>query len=687
MKRLYFLLGALLITATLSAQVLRDGHKMSPYLRHTVRKHHSLMTGIKDARGICLLMKCNGDAEKLLTRHGGTLLATIGEVQVAEVPMASVEALAAESEVQRLEAERMPRPAMRVTPGYVNATPVYQGTDLPQAYDGTGVVAGSVDVGHDFTHPSFLDADGKTRVKYFIDYNVKNSKGVWGKEYTTSDAIALVQHSKNIDLHGTHVLGIMGGSVVSQFRGMAPGADLCVADFNSDREDFESPDGGVTSARCILGFKSIFDYADAHNQPCVINFSSGESTTFTIGRTLEREALENMVGAGRIIVAAAGNEGDEYRYVVKPAGVNKTTVLMSGGLVDSEINADVRTDSDIDVIIKLGSTSFTFNTAEIKEAEGQYVSIEKLVNGTTVTISGERVDCEADSAGVVYTFRGAYPYSYYPYLNDCTITLEGEGEAELLSDFYVCPLSSAGSNNYLQEGYNVGWPGELDCIICVGSTNYSNGGGKLSYFSSVGPTLDNRFKPDVVAPGSYIISAANSFSSEGSSGNYSVTYNGKKYYFISLSGTSMASPVMAGTVALWLQACPTLTPEDVKTAIRATATHPDADMTYPNNQYGWGQVDVYNGLLHLLNVTGIAEPRPLSKELKMEWNGKTLTIDAEALRGHNYSMTVYDTKGQKLRELNGRSSLDLSTLPKGVYIVNLHADSKTLSGSTLIRVK
>ncbi len=686
MKRLSLLLCAILMYLTLPAQALRDSHKLSPALRHVVRQHHRQTLSSQDNRHICLLMKCDGDASSVLSRHGGTLLATIGEVLVADVPIARIETLASEACVQRLEAERMPRPEMRVTPGYVNATPAYAGTDLPQAFDGTGVIAGSVDCGHDFTHPFFLDDDGKTRVKYFIDFNQKNSDGIWGKEYTTPETITQAQHSVGNSAHGTHVLGIMAGSEVLQFHGIAPGADLCVADFNSERSEFESPDGGITSARCILGFKRLFDYADAHQQPCVINFSNGESTTFAIGRTLEREALETLVGAGHIIVSAAGNDGDKYRYVVKPASVQSTTVMMDVGVLDPEIIADVRTNSEMNVVIRLGNNTFTFNTAEIREAEGQYLSLSRLIDGNTVTISAERVDCEADSIGTVYAFRGNYPTLSYPYYNNCTITLQGEGEAELLSDIFVCPLSSTGANNYLQTGYNLGWPAELDCIICVGSTNYSNGAGLLSYFSSVGPTIDHRMKPDVVAPGSNIISAANSFSSRGNSGSYSVLYNNKMYYFISLSGTSMASPVMAGAVAVWLQACPTLTPEDVKATIRATSTHPERTMDYPNHKYGWGQVDVYNGLLHVLNVAdGIAEPRMLGSDMKMEWDGNTLSIDGNAMKGHQYSMTVYDMQGRKLRQVDMQDNMNLSTLPQGVYIVNLHADDKSLSGSTLIR--
>ena len=72
-----------------------------------------------------------------------------------------------------------------------------------------------------------------------------------------------------------------------------------------------------------------------------------------------------------------------------------------------------------------------------------------------------------------------------------------------------------------------------------------------------------RIKPDVVVPGLNINAAYNSFYADfnaiSKNLTYSFPYNGKTYYYLAESGTSMASPVVAGAIALWLQAKPDLT--------------------------------------------------------------------------------------------------------------------------------
>ena len=108
---------------------------------------------------------------------------------------------------------------------------------------------------------------------------------------------------------------------------------------------------------------------------------------------------------------------------------------------------------------------------------------------------------------------------------------------------------------------------------CRWGTSYLAGNslGELTSFSSVGPTLDNRMKPDITAPGLWVASSYNSFYLEGETGEgakasqarYS-TFNGHRYPWGYMSGTSMACPFVTGSIALWLQANPALSPDDIK---------------------------------------------------------------------------------------------------------------------------
>jgi len=84
------------------------------------------------------------------------------------------------------------------------------------------------------------------------------------------------------------------------------------------------------------------------------------------------------------------------------------------------------------------------------------------------------------------------------------------------------------------------------------------------------------------------------------------TFKGREYPWLSMSGTSMSGPCAAGIVALWLQANPKLSPDDVKSVFKATAKHIEVDGQWPNNVYGYGLIDAYAGIQEVLKqATGI----------------------------------------------------------------------------------
>ncbi|OAN48228.1 peptidase S8 [Chloroflexus islandicus] len=143
-----------------------------------------------------------------------------------------------------------------------------------------------------------------------------------------------------------------------------------------------------------------------------------------------------------------------------------------------------------------------------------------------------------------------------------------------------------GSNNYTGCG-SIASPGDYPDVTAVGATDQND---LITSFSRIGPTTDNRIKPDLVAPGSGIIST-----------KYSNDYQ-------SLSGTSMAAPHVAGAVALLWSANPQLIGDYAATyAILTGNTLPiTSDSRYmgaahtacrpttvPNNIYGYGRLDAF----------------------------------------------------------------------------------------------
>jgi subtilisin family serine protease len=143
----------------------------------------------------------------------------------------------------------------------------------------------------------------------------------------------------------------------------------------------------------------------------------------------------------------------------------------------------------------------------------------------------------------------------------------------------IAPLFSAGNSGPTCGSANS--PSDRSGAIAIGSTTSTE---ELSSFSSVGPTVDGRMKPDVSAPGSAVISASSS-SDTG---------------YATMSGTSMACPHAAGLSALLFNTRPNLTVDQLKTALISGAQRINSsgrtcsgvpDTTYPNHHSGAGRID------------------------------------------------------------------------------------------------
>ena len=719
MKRIgLFLCLIIAITSILSAQNVIDAKKMS--------KHLLEITSCKDVktnRNIKVLVSLNVqcDANSFFANHNCKVIDSIGRIYIVNIPLNKVGELSLNDTIQRLEAERMPKPAMNVTPQQVNASNVYTGSALPQAYTGAGVVAGVFDCYYDFTHPAFYDAEGNLRIKYYYDFHWQNEDGTFGYAIENSEDIANLQHSQNTrnGIHGTHVAGIMAGSSVEGLQGMAPESDIYLADFNSDREQFDNPDEN-TSATAVLGFKYIFDKAEEEGKSCVVNFSSCESMMLTSQRILESEALNALTGPGRIIVVAAGNDGERACYLEKraedlQAGAGIASGIHGGGSIDIELvtpgNQFVRFDFMGNRLSGAGiEGTITFNTDSITDEGKTYtttVSMGEIV--LDVSISPFQ-----DPRGTVYSIKGTMPNELYLMFCGATVLLSGDQPAYMYSDIAYSPLANVdGLPQYCfaKEGYSITWPATLPGMISVGATGYKPmvtnlaGGvdntfqsfapeqpGHITTFSARGPTFDGLTKPDVVAPGLNIIAAYNSFHADQPSVQnrltHQVDYNGETYYYLAESGTSMAAPVVAGAIALWLQAKPDLTPQQALDVISRTSTHPVDTMTYPNNIYGQGQIDVYQGLLEVLNIpVSIPElSKEQPKEVKFRVVNKVLYADFGNIMPRSILFNIYSLNGHLLLSQQGQNSVNLSSLPNGVYAVQLITDSKNTTGSTLIRV-
>ena len=154
----------------------------------------------------------------------------------------------------------------------------------------------------------------------------------------------------------------------------------------------------------------------------------------------------------------------------------------------------------------------------------------------------------------------------------------------------------------------------------------------------------------------------------------------------------MSSPAVGGAIALWLEACPDLTREQIMDVFAHTCTHPDASLDYPNNRYGYGQIDVYRGLLYLLGIDGIGEissHQPESVEFAVT-GSNSFDVSFSVPLSRSAEIRIYDTSGRLLHTSSvaaGASFAHIVLPPsvKGVVAVQVSGDSSATTGSTLMR--
>lgn len=670
------------LAISMFAQSPSASSKMSRMVREAARSDMKMRRakGTGSKQHICAFVKIEGDGEKVLRDNGSKVLAQWGNIYIADIPVNRLCTLAQCAGVHRIEASEPCSVTVDVAAEKLGADNVRSGMGLPQGYDGTGVVVGVMDVGFDLTHPTYYSKDMKEyRIKRFWDQlsrDTLDSELFVGRDYKGKDELLRLQHSYDgmQETHGTHTSstaagsGAEGNGVVSPYIGMAPGADICLV-ANAVSSNINLVDSlqqyKFTSASNALGFKYIFDYAESVGKPCVISFSEGRHQDMYDEDILYYAVLDSITGPGRIIAAAAGNEGYQNTYMHKDAGKQSAGAFVTGS--KEYFFAAMRTMSSADdeklglrlnLYDKDGGKPFEY-TISAKDVFAAQDSdyIDTLYTGTGRDYVVEMCaypNCY-DKTQTAYEFviltldkstlgTGGYAVS---------VEMVGEGiEAEL---FKVSGnLVSNSKNPDLDDavpGYSIHSPSSAPCVISVGLTGYREGvtnyrgewkqsstarNGERNTMSGIGPTLTGLIKPDVMAPGTNLIAAYNSFYLETHPSAGDITwdvrhfeYQGRTYPWNANSGTSMACPLAAGVIALWLQAKPDLSPEEAMEVIAATSFHYEEDADYPNNYYGYGQIDAYRGMKYIQETL---IPRSIGKtEMDGKADSKWYNLQGQAV--------------------------------------------------------
>lgn len=556
-----------------------------------------------------------------------------GDVAAVFVRAGGLEELQQHPEVVFVETSRALKDETDVSAVEINlADPVTGSCVIPG--HGRGALIGVIDSGFDLTHPSFLDAQGKSRILVAWDQVcLLPSAGVpppafgYGKEYTgatisehaAARRTVVVRSQEGAGAHGTYVAGIAAGNGAPHgiYRGIAPGADLILVTYRND-----VPVGG--SAYVLDAIDYIRKHAEASGRPVVINLSQGDSLGAHDGTSLLERAIDHVVDEGRVLVViSAGNErggpaSHHARGKVEPGReLALSFTLMPAGRVDGDT---------IDLWYR-GRDRFA-------------VALQ--------TPDGRRSNfIEPDGPGVVLEFPAgnrAYVYSRtgHPANGDnrVSIILKGgegweagvwqlvlRGDRVERGDFDAWAdrpnaVTVIGFQSHQSDASTITTPGNSRRAITVGGfiSRPSRGGnipevkGDFAPGSSVGPTRDGRIKPDLTAPSTLIM--APRMRVDACPPSYDLR-----------CGTSMAAPHVSGVIALLWALWPRLTAGQIRAALLSTARADAFTGVTPNANWGRGKLDAgaaYKALSILVEeeAQSMAETRVFEFETNPQENRK-----------------------------------------------------------------
>lgn len=547
---------------------------------------------------------------------------------------------------------------------------------------GTGVLIGIVDSGIDLAHADFRRADGATRIVSLWDQAATaGSPPVpfdYGTEWSAAEIDAGTALSIDEEGHGTHVAGIAAGNGragvagvdADRYVGIAPEASLCVV-----KVDFSGP-AGASAADVIDGVAYIFAKAAALGMPAVVNLSLGTHEGPHDGTLPLDEMLEAMTGPGRIIVAAAGNEGADRihgRVDVPAGGTSELTFRLPGYTPNAGAENDLvrlsawhdRADSLAVRVVTPGGTTLgplSSGGAAYETADG-HVSI-RLGDYTAPGLSTSEISILLrDSLATAPPRSGTWK------VRCSRVAAGGSGRLDAyvadqylgLSAPWVVWVQGAVADGTIRS------PASSDSVIAVGAhatkpcwLNIDGGTscassptsmGQLAFFSSRGPRRDGVLKPDLSAPGLVV---ASSRSTSAFFESWETVAGGTHVVML---GTSMATPAVAGATALllarsgWASAGPTR----VRDHLRATARADGYTGSTPNNAWGYGKLDV----LSLLSMTPTAAEVPdaaprarlaLSKATPNPFNPST-SANLDLPSTEHVSVRIHDVTGRRVRSL------------------------------------
>ncbi|HEY7454468.1 MAG TPA: S8 family serine peptidase [Thermoleophilaceae bacterium] len=512
-----------------------------------------------------------------------------------------------------------PTPKVETTGATAPTTTVRRFGKARDHHYGEDVLIGLIDVGgFDFTHEDFLGPDGKTRFECIWDqggdlHDPPADFG-YGSVITKADMDRAIAHGKKPGnppahllepqsqmqpgSHGTHVASIAAGN-----RGVARKASIAAVLISLPEADEERRTSFYDSSRLAHAMDWLLDVAGS--RPVSVNISLGTNGhAHDDSSAINRWIDAALTVPGRSVCVAAGNAGQDRAEFEGDIGFILGRIHASGQIAARELVHDI----EWNVVGNASTADISENELEIwyepgdrlavqvkppglpwTEAiePGEYIENRRLPDRSFLSVYNELYNASnGDNYIGIYLspqlreqeLIGVRPGQWLVRLIgrevrggrfDCWIERDdprkigriGEREAWVYPSFFS-------ENSYVDSS-------TVSTLACgqriVSVANLDVEGRRINPSSSQGPTRDDRRKPDIAAPGTKIL-AARGFEQD------------PRKQWMAMTGTSMASPHVAGVVGLMLAANRTLTGAQVSGIIQRTAAPlPGADFAWRND--------------------------------------------------------------------------------------------------------
>ena len=267
MRKMLLALACLTAVMAMAGEQCDSRHarraKLSSMLRRAVSED------LQPEQRVIAFVRIDEGGETAIAEHDGTILLQKGRICIVDMPLEKLDELSGNEKIERVEASNNTMLLTDSLAHHLNAWPVYEGEQLPQAYTGKGVMLGIMDLGFDLTHPNFYDVrQERYRIHALWDMLAKDplqAQMPVGCSYEGREALQTLgcTYDGRDQTHGTYTLGIAAGSGCgTKYKGMAPETDICmVANATSNNASLiDSVDYyRYTNATNALGFNYIFE--------------------------------------------------------------------------------------------------------------------------------------------------------------------------------------------------------------------------------------------------------------------------------------------------------------------------------------------------------------------------------------------------------------------------------------------